>query len=194
MGRGARRKRPARRAMGANRAGLPSPSRYKRDGPGPARIMVSAIAFHEAGHAVAVVQTFRNAAWLPRRPPSLLVRSIGITEHASGLWSGDCMARDIYSTTWPLECIAQRYRPLMETRVTIELAGGLAEAVYCGERRAREALAFAELHCSIDDDLTRAAPVLADLFRLTGCRFDMQEFAERIMVDGALVGRRGTGG
>jgi hypothetical protein len=35
--------------------------------------LVSTAAYHEAGHAVAVVAGFRGAAWLPRPPPPLPV-------------------------------------------------------------------------------------------------------------------------
>ena len=40
---------------------------------------------------------------------------------------------------------------------------------------------FAKSYCSIDADLTRAAAVLGDLFRLTDVRYDAQRFAERAL-------------
>ena len=77
--------------------------------------------------------------------------------------------------------IAPRFRPLMEAQAVIHLSGGVAEAIFRGERRAREALAFAVNHCSMDTDLERAAAVLGDLRRLTGYRLDAQHFAERTL-------------
>ena len=49
----------------------------------------------------------------------------------------------------------------MESQIVIELAGGIAEAIYRGERRSREVLRFAALHCSIDAGLKQTAAVLA---------------------------------
>lgn len=58
----------------------------------------------------------------------------------------------------------------------------------CWSRRAagegrgrRRGPSFAKSYCSIDADLTRAAAVLGDLFRLTGVRYDAQRFAERAL-------------
>ena len=117
------------------------------------------IAHHEAGHAVATVLAFRDAAWLPKPMPPLLVRSIQITEDAPGQWNGGCVATNIYSTRWPIDAIAPRYRPLMEAQGVIELAGGVAEAICRGERRKHAVLAFAESNCSIDVDRERAVLV-----------------------------------
>ena len=77
---------------------------------------------------------------------------------------------------WPIDCIAPRFGPLMEAQVVVELAGGVAEAVFRGERRRQEVLAFAESNCCIDADLERAAAVLSELRRLTGVRPDAQPF------------------
>jgi hypothetical protein len=87
---------------------------------------------------------------------------------------------DIYSTKWPPECIEPRYRHMMEAQITIELAGGIAEAIYrCGARRGREALAFAEANCGIERDLERATAVLGDFFRLTGYPVYPMHFAHQ---------------
>jgi hypothetical protein len=139
------------------------------------------VAHHEAGHAVAIVLAFRTAAWLPYPPPSVRVRSVEITEDTPGQWGGNCVGTNIYSTRWPIECIAEPYRDLMEAQIVIHLAGGIAEAVHRGERRRQEVLAFAASNCSIDGDLKQARAVLADLRRLTGCRYDEQRFAERAL-------------
>jgi hypothetical protein len=142
----------------------------------PSTEVVSAVAHHEAGHAVAMVLAFRHAAWLPHPPPPLLVRYVEITEHAPGQWTGSCVGPNIYSVRWPIDCIAEPYRDLMERQIVIELAGGVAEAIHRGERRESEVLAFAEAHCCIDADLEQARAVLGDLFRLTGRRHDAQAF------------------
>ena len=75
--------------------------------------------------------------------------------------------------------VAEHYRDPMERQVVIELAGGVAEAIYRSERRKEEVLRFAIRHCCIGTDLKRARAVLGDLRRLTGVRFDAQPFAER---------------
>ena len=41
----------------------------------------------------------------------------------------------------------------MERQVVIELAGGISEAIYRGERRRDKVLAFARAHCCMDVDL-----------------------------------------
>ena len=127
------------------------------------------------------MRAFRDAAWLPNPMPPVLVRSVEIAECTPGQWVGNCVGTNIYSAEWDIACIAPRFRPLMEAQVVIHLAGGVAEAIFRGERRAREALAFAVNHCSMDTDLERAAAVLGDLRRLTGYRLDAQHFAERTL-------------
>jgi hypothetical protein len=57
----------------------------------------------------------------------------------------------------------------MEHQVCIHLAGGIAEAVYRGERRPQQVLAFGAAHCCIEADLEKAASVLREIGRLT-CR------------------------
>ena len=136
-----------------------------------------AAAFHESGHAVATVWAFRDAKWLPKPPPALPVRYVEIIQNGRG-WGGTCCGADIYSLKWPLDCIAERYRPLMEKQVCIHLAGGISEAVHLGIRNRHEVLRFAETHCGIDDDLVKASDVLRELFRLTGRHHDERHFAE----------------
>ena len=58
---------------------------------------LAAATHHEAGHAVATVQAFLEAAWLPRSRPRLPVRSIEIVESTPGQWGGCCTSLDIYS-------------------------------------------------------------------------------------------------
>jgi hypothetical protein len=135
-----------------------------------------AAAHHEAGHAVAVVTAFRDAAWLPHPPPPLPVRYVEITEDTPGQWTGNCVAFNIYSTKWPIECLAEPYRDLMERQIVIHLAGGIAEAISRGETR--DPLSFAQAHCDMEDDLRRANKVLRDLYIVIG-RNDRQRCAER---------------
>jgi len=45
----------------------------------------------------------------------------------------------------------------MESQVVIELAGGIAEAAFRGERRPHEVLPFATRHCNIGTDSRQAA-------------------------------------
>jgi hypothetical protein len=140
---------------------------------------VSAAAYHEAGHAVAITMAFRDAAWLPRPPPPLPVTYVEVTDTPGQ--TGSCVSLNIYSTRWSIDVISEPYRDLMERQIVIHLAGGIAEAVACGERRAGEVLRFARLHSAIDVDLERARAVLGDLFRLTGHRYDAEHFAGRTL-------------
>ena len=126
------------------------------------------------------VLAFRNAAWLPKPMPRLPVRYVEVTDAMAGE-TGSCISADIYSMKWPIDCIAPRYRPLMEAQVVIHLAGGISEAIYRGERCRGEVLRFAEANCCVEADMTKAAAVLGDLFRLTGYRFRAQDFAGRTM-------------
>ena len=155
----------------------------------------SSVAFHESGHAVATVAAFQMAKWLPRPRPSVLVRRVEITQDAAGEWTGHCVATNIYSTGWPRHRIASRYRPLMQSQITIHLAGGLAEAAHRGVRRKDAILAYAMDHCCMDEDMTRARAVLDDLNSLAGRKYDEQHFAGRARVHGVVLasGRGGCG-
>src|ERR1700722_19238446 len=51
--------------------------------------------------------SFRSAPWLPNPLPRLLVRHVEITQDTPGQWGGNCVATSIYSTNWPIECIAE---------------------------------------------------------------------------------------
>ena len=145
----------------------------------PSPELVSA-AFHEAGHAVATVLAFRTAKWLPKPMPRLPVRYIEITDATAGE-TGSCISADIYSMKWDISVLVPRYRPLMEAQVVIELAGGIAEAIFRGVRSRHEVLAFAESNCEMDADLERAAPVLRDLWRVTLYPFEPRDFVGRTL-------------
>jgi hypothetical protein len=105
---------------------------------------------------------------LPNPLPRLLVRHVEITQDTPGQWGGNCVATSIYSTNWPIECIAEPFRDLMERQIVVHLAGGIAETISRGERRKHAVLRFAKLSCNADADLKLAAAVLADLRKLTG--------------------------
>ena len=68
-----------------------------------------AAAYHEGGHALAIVLAFRDAAWLPHRAPLLPVRYVEVT--ADGC--GSCVGKDVYSTKWPVDVLVPKYRDLM---------------------------------------------------------------------------------
>ena len=142
---------------------------------------LAAAAHHESGHCIAILQAFRTAAWLPRQAPQFPVRFVQIEEVAPGEWVGDCTGANIYSTEWPVDVLVKPYRDLMERQTVIHLAGGVSEAVFRGERRRGEVLAFATRHCCIDADLEQARAVLGDLFRVTGYRFRAEDFVDRTL-------------
>jgi len=136
---------------------------------------LAAAAYHESGHAVAIVTAFREAAWLPQPAPLMPVRFIEVSEDGQG----NCAGINIYSATWPIDVLVPRYRDLMERQVCIHLSGGISEAILCGVRGGREALRFAE--SSMGVDLTKAEEVLRDIFRLTGYRVGPQHYADRTL-------------
>jgi hypothetical protein len=124
----------------------------------PSPELVSAIAHHEAGHAVATVLAFRTAAWLPKPLPPFLVRYVEITEDTPGQWNGSCVGTNIYSVAWDIACIAPPFRDLMQRQITIHLAGGIAEAIHRGERRKHEVLRFAEATAALTLTWSRREP------------------------------------
>ena len=110
----------------------------------------------------------------------MAVQFIEVTQDAAGQWGGTCAALDIYSVKWPIDVLIAPFRDLMERQVTIHLAGGIAEAIHHGVRRGREALRFAEAHMEMD--LTKAEPVLRDVFRVTGYDVGPQHYADRTLL------------
>ena len=103
----------------------------------------------------------------------------------AGRWGGACYGPQLYSTEWPGLRIAEEWRDAMEWQIITDLAGGIAEAIYRGERRKREVLCFASFNCGMygggNGDLASSAAVLADLRTLTGRRHGEQRFAERAL-------------
>ena len=82
---------------------------------------LSAVAFHEAGHAITLSASFRDAVWLPREPPALPVRYVEVTETAPGQWTGSCVGMNVYSVRWA-DRLAPRYLDLMLSQASIHLA------------------------------------------------------------------------
>jgi hypothetical protein len=114
---------------------------------------LTAAAFHESGHAVVTVRSFRDAHWLPKPPPLLPVRYVDVRDGGGGA----CVGANIYSST---SCIKERYRPLMEWQVMIYLAGGVADGLHRGEAATSK---------DMDNDLPKAWDLLdGGLRRLTG--------------------------
>lgn len=139
---------------------------------------ITAAAFHESGHAIAIVTAFREAAWLPYPAPLMPVRYVEIIDDGGG----NCVGSNIYSVAWDISVITPRYRPLMDAQTCVHLAGGVAEAIHRGVGGGgRDLLRYAEAHCQIDGDLQRAADVLADLRRLTGYDLYPMHYADRTL-------------
>ena len=124
----------------------------------------AAIAYHEAGHAVANVLAYRNA----QLPPSNDIPSV---KYAAS--SARRMARPEASAAPRMstggEYVAQlptwRWGDAMQWQIVIDMAGGVAEAIHRGERRQREVFWFALINCGTDGDLENAEAVCADLRR-----------------------------
>lgn len=142
--------------------------------------LLSAIAYHEAGHAVTTMLAFRFAR-TPNPSPPLAVKLLSIVEEEEGRWSGCCFGPDIYSTQWPIERIAPEWREAMEWQIVISLAGGIAEAIHRGERNQRNIFWYAAFNCGTDKDLEHAEIILADLRKLTGRQYTEQRFAKRAL-------------
>jgi hypothetical protein len=115
-------------------------------------MQIQAVAHHEAGHAVASV--------LLQCP----VRYVEITDHGTGNWTGNC----VNLANW-------HHSPhAMESQIIIHLSGGIAEAVYRGETRRLKVLQFAQDHCCMDTDMSRADAVGRALSREAGVYFEQQ--------------------
>jgi len=138
---------------------------------------ITAAAFHESGHAVAITLAFRKARWLPRPAPTMPVRYVQIDTPGSGC----CIGKNIYSPR--TSRLDDDHFPLMTAQVGIHIAGGIAESLHhCGTRpHGKELWAFAEERCGVDGDLEHANDVLDDLWRLTGFRYYAHEFAEGVV-------------
>jgi hypothetical protein len=133
-----------------------------------------AVAIHEAAHAVAIVQAFRTARWLPKPPPPNPIRYVEITGHGTGC----CIGSNVYSPG--RSPVDDDHLSLMSKQVIIEISGGIAEAFHRGGSRLQgaELWDYARQYCGVGGDLQRASAVLADLHRLIGHPFYPHEFAD----------------
>jgi hypothetical protein len=142
------------------------------------------VAYHEAGHAVATLLGFGTVR-LPegQRPPAMPIKAIEVftpeNPHLDRL-DGICHSQSTYSSAWPAEHrIAIEWREAMEWNIVIFQAGGIAEAIYRGERRKHNILRFAMRHCGCSLDQMKVEATLADLHTLTGRRHSEHRFVER---------------
>ena len=147
-----------------------------------ARTTLRSAAHHEAGHAVMAVVAFRTAKFLTN-PSSPLIGFVEIGPSTQkNVWAGLVERSSIYPDKWPAyKRITWDHRDAMEWEITVYLAGGIAEAIYRGERRKKHVLRFAMLNSGCDEDCASIAAVLADLRKLTGRRHGEQRFAERAL-------------
>jgi hypothetical protein len=134
----------------------------------------AAIAYHEAGHAVAAVLAFRHCQ-RPKPPPRQAVSYIEIAARKAGRHPvlGCCDNRPIYSTKWQASRrIRPQWQEAMEWEIVINIAGGISEAIHCGESSQKAALWRAMISGSAFLDFVEIDRVLADLHELTGRRIE----------------------
>ena len=93
----------------------------------------AAVAYHEAGHAVANVLACRNA----QLPPwdDLGVDSAEIVVDGEA-WGGLCSGTTVYHAAYVTRLPSWDWRDAMEWQIVLDMAGGIAEAIHRGERRA----------------------------------------------------------
>jgi hypothetical protein len=142
--------------------------------------LCAAIAYHEAGHAVAHVMAYREAH-LPDLKPAPSVKYARIIREDVGKASGICYGSRVYRPEYAARLPDWRWGHAMEWEIVINMAGGVAEAIYRGERRQREVMWFALMNCGTEGDLDDAEVVLADLNRLTRRRYGLQRFTIRAL-------------
>jgi len=111
---------------------------------------ITCAAYHEAGHAVATVLAFYTARH-PNALPPQPVKSVSLSEaeETPGHWDGVCHGPQIYSTQWPDARIHVRFREAMEWQIVINQAGGVAEAIYRGERRKKHVMWFSRFSAAL---------------------------------------------
>lgn len=147
------------------------------------RSRLACAAFHEAGHGFASLLAFctvRSPMPVPPTPVELLEIYTLENPHpylpAEGRWYGP----STYAPEWPLERrIAPEWQEAMIWHIIVMQAGGIAEAIYRGERRKDHVLPFALAYCGCRTDRVQVTKTLADLQALTGRRQSEQRFAER---------------
>jgi hypothetical protein len=154
-------------------------TRYRATRP---RSQLSCAAYHEAGHGVATLLGFRTVR-SPMLPPPVPVELMEVftseNPHPYLRIEGKCYGPSTYAPEWPKRRIANEWREAMEWHILIMQAGGIAEAIYRGERRKRDVLYFAILNCGCRSDHEQVTKTLADLRALTRRPQSEQRFAER---------------
>jgi hypothetical protein len=140
--------------------------------------VLSAIAYHEAGHAVAHALALREAH-LPNfdAPPN--VKYAAIRRDDDGKASGICFGANVYDPHYVAALPGGDCRDAMQWQIVIDMAGGAAEAIHRGERNKREIMWFALFNCGTEGDLETASAVLADLNALTSKRYGLNRFVIR---------------
>lgn len=133
--------------------------------------VLAAIAWHEAGHAVA----YRRAHLPPSMSP-LSVKYAAVLREDNGKASGICFGSNVYMPEYAIQLPSWNWRDAMQWQIIANLAGGVAEAIHRGERRKQDVMWFALLNCGTEGDLEDADAVLADLRQLTGRRYGLQRF------------------
>lgn len=137
--------------------------------------LLAAIAYHEAGHAVAYVLAYRNVHLPPLNPPPS-VKHVSIVRQEDGKFGGLCFGSNVYRPEYAANLPQWPWQHAMEWQIMMNMAGGVAEAIHRGERRQRHVMWFALFDCGTESDLENAEKVLADLRELTGSRYDLQRF------------------
>src|SRR4029077_11474929 len=141
--------------------------------------LCAAIAYHEAGHAVANVLAYREAHLPKTSGPS--VKYASLIREADGKASGICFGAQVWHPRYAVMCPDWDWADAMGWEIVSLMAGGVAEAIHRGERRQCEVMWFALFNCGTDGDLDDAEATLADLNRLTGRRYGLQRFAVRAL-------------
>ena len=140
----------------------------------------AATAYHEAGHAVAIVLANRNAHLPPEDGLGIEFAEIVVAPDGKA-WGGTCFGSEVYNPAYVTRLPSWDWRDAMEWQIIMNMAGGIAEAIHRGERRQRHVFQFAMLNCGVHLDLADADNVLADLRTLTGHRFRLERYARRAL-------------
>jgi hypothetical protein len=142
----------------------------------------AAYAYHEAGHAVAAVIAWSQVC-TPINPPPLPVKFVEIPINADGKITGLTYGPSVYTPTYAARLgflNKERFRDAMQWQITIDMAGGIAEAIHRGERNRRNMMWFALFNCGTEGDFVNAEAILAELCRLPPYRrHGLRRYAER---------------
>jgi hypothetical protein len=146
---------------------------------------LQAAAYHEAGHVVAQVVTYRTVLF-PRPKPSPLILYVEIVEEAPNRWVGCFVGPLLYHQSWLEDSqLMDKYDGLIAYQAVILLAGGIAQAIWSGERTADDAFRVALSHGGMDEefedtdgDLERILNAMDDLSKVTGGYYEPKDVAE----------------